>query len=426
MEARHRAGVPDQRARAAREELEAQPVRVAPGRALGSPDCGAKASASALGGAARRRAPRAGTSQYVARSATVLHTWPAGAIAPVSGSGSSMSVAGVGVHDSALRVRRRRGGTTCGSSRAASRIRVLDGRPTRSGRAAGRRPRRAARSRGWSSGTARSGVERRARPVVGRGQVVEGPPSERSHHGPGRLGLQPARCARAAARIDAVGVADLAEHRPSRGVERRAARRRRSWSTSTAVIVLVIEPIRYCVSVTSPGTSPYAAGPGQLAVADDARRRSTGSRPSACARGQRASAAAGRSRSATASATALIRRRPRAAGRRRPGCGRRTPGRSRATGGQYLSGSTPVGKTADLAGVGAVPLADQRPRRCAGRRAAASSRGSTPPPRPGRSRPRIAIIASQNRSISARSSDSVGSTISVPATGNDIVGAWKP
>ncbi len=38
----------------------------------------------------------------------------------------------------------------------------------------------------------------------------------------------------------------------------------------------------------------------------------------------------------------------------------------------------------------------------------------------------IAIIASMKRSISARSSLSVGSTISVPATGNDIVGAWKP
>jgi hypothetical protein len=39
---------------------------------------------------------------------------------------------------------------------------------------------------------------------------------------------------------------------------------------------------------------------------------------------------------------------------------------------------------------------------------------------------RIAIIASQNRSSSARSSLSVGSTISVPATGKLIVGAWKP
>ena len=35
-------------------------------------------------------------------------------------------------------------------------------------------------------------------------------------------------------------------------------------------------------------------------------------------------------------------------------------------------------------------------------------------------------MASQNRSSSAFDSDSVGSTISVPATGNDIVGAWKP
>ena len=40
--------------------------------------------------------------------------------------------------------------------------------------------------------------------------------------------------------------------------------------------------------------------------------------------------------------------------------------------------------------------------------------------------PRIAIIASQKRSSSRRSSLSVGSIISVPATGNDIVGAWKP
>ena len=39
---------------------------------------------------------------------------------------------------------------------------------------------------------------------------------------------------------------------------------------------------------------------------------------------------------------------------------------------------------------------------------------------------RMAIIASQNRSSSARFSDSVGSTIRVPATGKLIVGAWKP
>ena len=35
-------------------------------------------------------------------------------------------------------------------------------------------------------------------------------------------------------------------------------------------------------------------------------------------------------------------------------------------------------------------------------------------------------MASQNRSSSPLSSLSVGSTMSVPATGNDIVGAWKP
>ena len=39
---------------------------------------------------------------------------------------------------------------------------------------------------------------------------------------------------------------------------------------------------------------------------------------------------------------------------------------------------------------------------------------------------RIASIASQNRSSSALVSLSVGSIISVPATGQDMVGAWKP
>ena len=39
---------------------------------------------------------------------------------------------------------------------------------------------------------------------------------------------------------------------------------------------------------------------------------------------------------------------------------------------------------------------------------------------------RMATMASQNRSSSSFDSDSVGSTISVPATGNHIVGAWNP
>jgi hypothetical protein len=38
----------------------------------------------------------------------------------------------------------------------------------------------------------------------------------------------------------------------------------------------------------------------------------------------------------------------------------------------------------------------------------------------------IDSIASAKRSSSAFDSDSVGSTIRVPATGQDIVGAWKP
>jgi hypothetical protein len=38
----------------------------------------------------------------------------------------------------------------------------------------------------------------------------------------------------------------------------------------------------------------------------------------------------------------------------------------------------------------------------------------------------MAIIASQNRSSSSSGSLSVGSTMSVPGTGNDTVGAWKP
>src|SRR5712671_4871224 len=39
---------------------------------------------------------------------------------------------------------------------------------------------------------------------------------------------------------------------------------------------------------------------------------------------------------------------------------------------------------------------------------------------------RIEIIASQKRSSSSFDSLSVGSIISVPGTGNDTVGAWKP
>ena len=62
--------------------------------------------------------------------------------------------------------------------------------------------------------------------------------------------------------------------------------------------------------------------------------------------------------------------------------------------------------------------------------AARSSARCPPDPPCRRSRPespaRIAIIASQNRSSSSFGSLSVGSIISVPATGKDTVGAWKP
>jgi hypothetical protein len=54
-----------------------------------------------------------------------------------------------------------------------------------------------------------------------------------------------------------------------------------------------------------------------------------------------------------------------------------------------------------------------------------SSRESSPPSI-ARTSARIAIIASMNRSSSPLDSLSVGSTISVPATGKLIVGAWKP
>ena len=120
-------------------------------------------------------------------------------------------------------------------------------------------------------------------------------------------------------------------------------------------------------------------------------------------------------------------RRPPAAGRSRPGCGRRRRRRcGRPAASTCRGASTPTGKAA----VGAVygwshsPASDARGVRRV--RAAGCRPPATRPPRPASISPRIAIIASQNRSISPRSSVSVGSTISVPATGKDIVGAWKP
>ena len=62
---------------------------------------------------------------------------------------------------------------------------------------------------------------------------------------------------------------------------------------------------------------------------------------------------------------------------------------------------------------------------CGAARSTLSAAATAPDPTSSISR-RIAIIASQKRSSSRLSSLSVGSTMSVPATGKDIVGAWNP
>ena len=66
------------------------------------------------------------------------------------------------------------------------------------------------------------------------------------------------------------------------------------------------------------------------------------------------------------------------------------------------------------------------PRRCAARSSAGCRPSARRRARPARISSRMAIIASQKRSSSASGSLSVGSTISVPATGKLSVGAWKP
>ena len=62
---------------------------------------------------------------------------------------------------------------------------------------------------------------------------------------------------------------------------------------------------------------------------------------------------------------------------------------------------------------------------CGAFRSGLSSTGHSPSPTR-RISSRMAIMASQKRSTSARLSDSVASIMSVPATGNDMVGAWNP
>src|SRR5215218_6754042 len=98
----------------------------------------------------------------------------------------------------------------------------------------------------------------------------------------------------------------------------------------------------------------------------------------------------------------------------------------RRTGGQYLArGSTPAGKVASSREYACPHLPAMDNAVCGAFRSGLSWAGQVPAATWSIS-PRMAIIAAQNRSSSARSSLSVGSTIRVPATGKDIVGAWKP
>lgn len=98
----------------------------------------------------------------------------------------------------------------------------------------------------------------------------------------------------------------------------------------------------------------------------------------------------------------------------------------RRTGGQYLSAAeTPAGKTASSRVYACSHSPPSAAAVCGALRSGLSSAAQTPEPTLSTSA-RMAIIASQKRSSSIRSSDSVGSIISVPATGKDIVGAWKP
>ena len=99
----------------------------------------------------------------------------------------------------------------------------------------------------------------------------------------------------------------------------------------------------------------------------------------------------------------------------------------RRTGGQYFAGrARPRPGTPPARGsTGASHSPVTHDAVCGALRSGLSSAGHVPAATSSISA-RIAIIASQKRSSSARSSLSVGSIISVPATGKHIVGAWKP
>ena len=95
---------------------------------------------------------------------------------------------------------------------------------------------------------------RRRRPVIGTRQRLERTALRPLPPRTGRLGLQPTGVGEELADRP-VGVPDITQHGRGRCVER-SRPSSTSWRISTAVKVLVIEPILYCVSVTGPGTSP--------------------------------------------------------------------------------------------------------------------------------------------------------------------------
>ena len=125
---------------------------------------------------------------------TVLHTWPAGAIAPASWAGSGgQRVRRSGARSSRWRAAAR-AGRTCGVIPSGVRIRASHLRPTTSRRGAGRRPRRAARRRRWCSG--------RWRPAGNAGDASSSAagqrrrtcrPGLRSHHDPAGSECMPGR-----------------------------------------------------------------------------------------------------------------------------------------------------------------------------------------------------------------------------------------
>ncbi len=96
-----------------------------------------------------------------------------------------------------------------------------------------------------------------------------------------------------------------------------------------------------------------------------------------------------------------------------------------ADGGQYLSRVQPAGNApcSRLYGRAHSPAITRDV--CGAFRNGLSVIGISPAPIASISA-RMEIMVSQNLSNSVRSSDSVGSTINVPATGKLMVGAWNP